>query len=144
MDNPLTKDEGCFAVTYERKYYRRGNAFIKRSLRTAGFCIGYRGLYILKLAKERLKNEAESLKFIRRVTSIPVPNVLCDFEDDGAYYLITEYVEGIAMSELPEEQKGAVCGELGEYLAALQTLKSKTLGGPNCYSSPSGHEKPRQ
>jgi tRNA A-37 threonylcarbamoyl transferase component Bud32 len=119
MDNPLTKNEGCFAVTYERKYYRRGNAFIKRSLRMAEFRIGYRGIYIPRLAKERPENEAELLKFIRRVTSIPVPNVLSDFEDDGAYYIITEYVEGVAMSELCEEQKGAVCGELEGYLAAL-------------------------
>jgi tRNA A-37 threonylcarbamoyl transferase component Bud32 len=72
-----------------------------------------------RLAKERPENEAELLKFIRRVTSIPVPNVLSDFEDDGAYYIITEYVEGVAMSELCEEQKGAVCGELEGYLAAL-------------------------
>jgi serine/threonine protein kinase len=131
MVNSLTKEEGCFAVTHERKYYRRGNIFIKRSLRTAEFRMGYRGIYIPRLAKERLKNEAESLRFIRRVTNIPVPTVLCDFEDDGAYYLITEYVEGVGMSELSDEQKKSVCGELHQHLATLHTLKSKTLGGPS-------------
>lgn len=129
MDNSFTKEDGCFAVTYERKYYRRGNVFIKRSLRATEFRVGYRGLYIPRLAKERLINEAESLRFIRRVTNIPVPSVLCDFEDDGAYYLITEYVEGVAMSELSAEQKEHVCEELHQHLATLHDLKSKTIGG---------------
>lgn len=131
MDKSLTRDEGCFAVTFERKYYRRGNVFIKRSLRTAEFRIGYRGLYVPRLAKERLQNEAESLKFIRRVTDIPVPNVLCDFEDDGAYYLITEYIDGIGMSELPEEQKETVFRELEGHLSTIRALKSKAPGGPS-------------
>lgn len=77
MNNSLA-EEGCFAVTYERKYYRRDNVFIKRSLRATEFRVGYRGLYVPRLAKERLRNEAESLRFIRRVTNIPVPNVLCE------------------------------------------------------------------
>ncbi|KAK0722279.1 hypothetical protein B0T26DRAFT_749700 [Lasiosphaeria miniovina] len=38
---------------------------------------------------ERLKNEAESLRYVRSHTDIPVPAVYSDFEDDGAYYLIT-------------------------------------------------------
>ena len=46
------------------------------------------------MGKERLMNEAESLDFIRANTNIPVPVVHCQFEDDEAYYLITEYVEG--------------------------------------------------
>jgi hypothetical protein len=28
--NKLVKEEGCFAVTFERKYYQRGDVFIKR------------------------------------------------------------------------------------------------------------------
>lgn len=131
MDPPPVKEEGCFAFTFERKYYRRGNVFIKRSLRPAEFRTGYRGLHILRLGKERLQNEAESLRFIRRVTNIPVPTILCDFEDDGAYYLITEYIEGVGMSELSEEQKKTVGGELLQHLATLQTLKSQTIGGPS-------------
>ena len=131
MDSSLTKEEGCFAVTYERKYYRRGDVFIKRSLRTSEFRTGYRGVHIPRLAKERLRNEAESLRLIRRATNIPVPSVLCDFEDDGAYYLITEYVDGVGMSELPEEQKTTVCEELHKHLATLHSLKSKTPGGPS-------------
>jgi aminoglycoside phosphotransferase len=126
MDNSFTKEEGCFAVTYERKYYCRDNVF-KRSLRAAEFRVGYCGLYIPRLPKERLINEAESLQFIRRVTNIPVPSVLCDFEDNGAYYLITEYVDSVAMSELSEEQEEHVCIELHQHLTTLYDLKSKLL-----------------
>lgn len=131
MDKPLAEEEGCFATTFERKYYHRGNTFIKRNLRPAEYRTGYRGLYVPRLAKERLKNEAESLRFIRNATDIPVPNVLCDFEDDGAFYLITEYVEGVAMSDLPEEKKAIVCEELHKHLATLHALKSERLGGPS-------------
>lgn len=53
-------------------------------------------------------NEAESLRFIRSHTDVPVPTVYCDFQDDEAYYLITEYVEGVGMSELAEDQKATV------------------------------------
>ncbi|KAG7140435.1 hypothetical protein HYQ45_002738 [Verticillium longisporum] len=99
------QDGGCFATTFERKHYSRNGAFVKRSLRPREFRTGYRGLHIPRLNKERLMNEAESLRFIRSHTDVPVPTVYCDFQDDEAYYLITEYVEGVGMSELAEDQK---------------------------------------
>ena len=125
-------DEGCEGVTAERKYYHRGNASIKRSLRPREYLTNYRGnLHIPRVNKERLQNEAASLRFIHKNTNIPVPAVLCDFEDDGAYYLITEFIEGECMAELSEEQKVVVGRELEEHLATLRTLKSDTMGGPS-------------
>jgi serine/threonine protein kinase len=55
----------------------------------------------------------------------------CHFEDDGAYYLITEYIEGLGMSDLREEQKAAVREELQSQRAKLKTLRSCRLGGPS-------------
>lgn len=52
-------------------------------------------------------------------------------EDDDAYYLVTEYVEGVSMSSLTEDQKAIVREELQGHLATLQTLKSNRLGGPS-------------
>lgn len=95
--NKDDRDPGCFATTFERKYYCRDNAFIKRTLRAKEFRTGFRGLHVPRLNKERLMNEAASLRFICSKTNIPVPKVLCDFEDDGAYYLITEYIDGVDM-----------------------------------------------
>lgn len=40
-------DEGCFGMTAERKYYHRGDAFIKRSLRPHEYITGHRGLHVL-------------------------------------------------------------------------------------------------
>lgn len=129
--NKDNQDPGCFATTFERKYYRRGNAFIKRTLRPREFRTGFRGLHVPRLNKERLMNEAASLRFIRSKTNIPVPKVHCDFEDDGAYYLITEYIDGVNMSDISDDGKAIVCEELQHYLAILATLKSSHLGGPS-------------
>lgn len=125
------QEEGCFAVTFERKYYHRGGSFIKRTLRPKEFRSGFRGLHIPRLRKESVKNEAESLRYIRQHTNIPVPTVYCDFEDDDAYYLITEYVQGVSMSDLTEDQKAVVCEELQVHLTTLLTLRSNRLGGPS-------------
>jgi tRNA A-37 threonylcarbamoyl transferase component Bud32 len=82
-------EEGCFAMTFERKYYRRGGAFIKRSLRPREFRTNQRGeLHVPRLNPERIKNEADTLRYIREHINIPVPIVFADFEDDGAYYLV--------------------------------------------------------
>ena len=76
-------------------------------------------------------NEAASLQFVQQRTDIPVPTVHCHFEHEEAYYLITEYVEGVSMSELLEDQKSIVREELVRHLAKLRTLKSNLLGGPS-------------
>lgn len=126
-----TREDGCIATTAERKYYQRGQVFIKRSLRPREYMTGYRGLHIPLLGTERLMNEAEALQFVRQHTDIPVPTVYCHFLDDEAYYLITEYVDGINMADLTEEQKLVVSEELERHRAKLKTLRSSKLGGPS-------------
>ena len=124
-------EEGCEGITFERKYYQRGLSYIKRSLRKHEYRKGYHGTYVPRLSKERLLNEAECLRYIRRMTNIPVPTVFADFEDDDAYYLVTEYVKGVSMSELSEEKKAPVLQELNQHILTLHSLTSKTLGGPS-------------
>ncbi|KAL2132420.1 hypothetical protein VTI74DRAFT_3818 [Chaetomium olivicolor] len=126
----LTSEEGCVNTTTDRKYYRRGNAFIKRCLRPREFLPGPQGIHIPRLRKESLKNEADTLRFIRRYTDIPVPLLFCDFEDDDAYYVITEYIEGVSMADLPDDQKEVVTAELEDHLAKMKELRSPRLGGP--------------
>ncbi|KAL2153511.1 hypothetical protein VTH82DRAFT_4666 [Thermothelomyces myriococcoides] len=123
-------EEGCLATTTDRKYYRRGNAFIKRCLRTRELPHGPQGIQIPRLRMESLKNEAATLRFLRRYTDIPVPLLFCDFEDDDAYYVITQYIDGVSMAELPEHQKAVVIAELEGYLAELKLLRSNRMGGP--------------
>lgn len=76
-------------------------------------------------------NEAASLQYIRKVTNIPVPTLYCAFEDAGAYYLISEYVDGVSMSDLSGAQKETVTEEIEFHLATLRSLTSKNLGGPS-------------
>ena len=53
--------------------YHRGGSFVKRSLRPKEFLTGVKGLRVPRLGVERLKNEAEALRYIRQHTNIPVP-----------------------------------------------------------------------
>lgn len=69
--------------------------------------------------------------FIAEHTNIPVPKLHCCFEDDGAVYLVMEYVEGVGMNELGEEKRKVVEEELEVHLAAMKKLKSKFWGGPS-------------
>lgn len=130
-----TEDEWSTS-TSDRKYYRRGNAFIKRCLRPREFLAGPHGIHVPRLRKESLRNEADTLRFIRRYTDIPVPLVFCDFEDDDAYYLVTEYVEGVSMADLPDHQKPLVIAELESHLGKLKTLWSNRMGGPSGIAIP--------
>lgn len=117
--------------TAERKYYEDGKCFIKRSLRPSEYLTGYRGLHIPPLGKQRLANEAASLRYIREHTNIPVPTVYCAFEEDDSYYLITEYVDGVSMVDLSQDQKDIVCKELEDHITTMRALTSNRLGGPS-------------
>ncbi|KAH6672824.1 hypothetical protein B0J14DRAFT_667466 [Halenospora varia] len=104
------KEEGCFASTFEQKYYHYSNALIKRSLWPREFRTGYYRLHVLYM------------------TNIPVLTVYCDFEDDGAYYLVMKYINSMSMSELQEEEKSIVSKEVNQHLITLQNLKSRNIG----------------
>ncbi|KAJ5249290.1 hypothetical protein N7468_000741 [Penicillium chermesinum] len=122
--------DGCIGVTFERGYYHFDRIFIKRSLRPSEFKTSQRGLHVPRLGKERLQNEAETLRFIQRKTNIPVPTVYGAFDMDDSYYLITEYIRGTPMSQLSDDEKEIVRDEISQHLATLRELKSDTIGGP--------------
>ncbi|KAG8630446.1 hypothetical protein KVT40_002065 [Elsinoe batatas] len=125
------QEDGCFAITAERKYYHKDNTFIKRSLRPHEYITGHAGLHKPRLGIESLRNEAACLQLVGTETDVPVPLVLCDFEDDNAYYLVTEYIAGVGMNELTEDQKAVVKHELLRHIDSLHKLKSARLGGPS-------------
>jgi serine/threonine protein kinase len=129
-DPQSESDKDWSVQTAERAYYQRDNVFIKRSLRPSEFKTTMKGTtHVPRLGKEKLQNEAASLRFIRRATNLPVPTVYGAFEVDGSYFLITEYIDGVSMRELPEVQKKVVREEIDQHLATLQGLKSNKLGG---------------
>lgn len=130
-ESTLSPDEWS-EKTAERAYYHRDGFFIKRSLRPSEYMATLKGnVHIPRLGKERLQNEAESLRFVRRVSNIPVPTVYGSFEVDGAYFLIMEYIEGVGMSQLPEDKKKLVWPELSQHLTTLHGIRSNKIGGPS-------------
>jgi serine/threonine protein kinase len=137
MDSPILDREGILDTanflceTWERAYYRRGPVFLKRSLRPQEFKQGARGLHVPRARKEKLMNEAASLRFIKENTDIPVPALYDEFEKDGAYCVATEYVKGVNMTELTIDQKRVVIEEVKHHIATLRGLKSSTIGGPS-------------
>lgn len=125
------KENDCFSITAERKYYHSGNCFIKRSLRRREWQLTLRGtIHVPKQASDRIRNEAAALQFVAEHTDIPVPRLYCCFEDDEAIYLVTEYVEGVMLVDLDEDKKNIVKEELRKHLTTLHNLRSNRVGGP--------------
>ncbi len=124
------REENCVAVTFERKYYHVGDTWIKRSLRPNEWQKhgGYMHIPLFNL--ERVPNEGAVIKFLAANTAIPLPKLYACFEDDGAAYLVTEYVQGVGMNELDPEEQEVVTRELQQHLDELRKLTSDTWGGP--------------
>ncbi|KAK4223607.1 kinase-like domain-containing protein [Podospora fimiseda] len=130
------KEQHCINVTPERKYYRCGNTWIKRSLRPTEWQQHNGYIHVPMLNTQRVLNEGACLKYLAETTDIPLPKLYACFEDDGAACLVTEYVEGVGMNELNEDQQQIVTKELEKHLTTLKTLKSNTWGGPGGFTLP--------
>ncbi|TQV95366.1 Protein kinase-like domain [Cordyceps javanica] len=74
--------------------------------------------------------KVECLRFLRANTNLPLPKLHACFEDDGAAYLITEYVDGVGMNELSAPEREIVAEELNVHMQTLRQLKPSTWGGP--------------
>ena len=127
------REEGCFAYTAERKYYHIHDVFIKRSLRPSEWQVSpFEGtIHVPRQGGERLRNEAAALQYVNQHTSIPAPKFICCFEDNEAVFLLTEYVEGVGMDSLSQDQKQVVTQELERHLQTMHSLRSSRLGGPS-------------
>ena len=132
------KEEGCIAITPEKKYYRVGDAFIKRSLRPHEWQTSpFRGTtHVPRQDRERALNEAACMLYIMQNSDIPVPKLHASFEDDGAVYLVMQYVDGVGMDSLEEVEKTTVRQELEKHLKTLSNLVSSRVGGPSGFIVP--------
>jgi len=106
-------DPACEAYLADRKYFNIGNkTFVKRTLRPSEWTTTSTGVLLVPSTtlRYRLENEAACLDYLAG-TSIPVPALRGVFQDDGAVYLMTEYIDGIPMSELGPADKEVVRGQ---------------------------------
>jgi len=105
--------------------------FIKRNLTPSEYIVTTHGgqLLIPYMCIERMKNEVAAIRYVQSLDiDIPTPNIRCAFEDHGRYYIITDIVPGVALSQLPEGKKAPVIKELEGYVARMHTIKSKVMG----------------
>jgi hypothetical protein len=127
------REKDCIAITLERKYFHVNGSFVKRSFRPSEWQLNpVTGAYCLpRFGKERLLNEAACLEFIAKNTNFPVPKLYACFEDSDAVHVITEYIEGESMADLPAEKRRVVERELEGHLETMRCLKSDVWGGPS-------------
>jgi hypothetical protein len=125
------REKHCISITPERKYYRYGSTWIKRSLRPTEWQKHNGFMYVPLFNMERVLNEGACLKFLAENTDIPLPRLYACFEDDGTGCLVTEYVEGIGMNELSSEDQKVVAHELQRHMETMKKLTSENWGGPD-------------
>ena len=118
-------------ATQEKKFWLRADVFIKSSLREDDYQRHYETeeKYRPKIGIERARNEAVNLKFIRAHTNIPVPKVICEYEDHGAYVIVMTRAKGVPMDTLTRSEKTVVTSKLQSIMDTLHGLKSSRIGG---------------
>lgn len=126
------REPGCWAVLADRKYYQVGKSCIKRTLRPHEWFTVGDGITVVPPTTfpQRWRTDAAIVQYLGDKTAIPLAPVQCLFEDDGAFYHCTEYVPGVNMAELSDDDKRVVEVELLNHLATLRSLRSDTPGVP--------------
>jgi Phosphotransferase enzyme family len=96
---------------------------------------------VAKFGREVNLAEAESMTFIRDNTTIPVPEVLDVYSQDGANHIIMEYVGGVLLNKVLEtlsaDDKSTITNELKDYIRQMRQLSppedmliGSVVGGP--------------
>ncbi|KAG6843050.1 hypothetical protein H0H93_002442, partial [Arthromyces matolae] len=116
-----------------KKYYlldEPWGVFVKRSLSPSEYIVNIWGKVVKPhIVKERLMNEVATIAFLKKHTTIPLPNVRCAFEDHGRYYVIEDWVSGVTLVDVPPSKLGPILKELYGYRDQLQSLRSTVMGG---------------
>jgi aminoglycoside phosphotransferase (APT) family kinase protein len=96
---------------------------------------------VAKFGHEVNLAEAESMTFIRDNTTIPVPEVLAVYSQDGANHIIMEYIGGVLLNKVWEtlsaDDKSTITNELKDYIRQMRQLSppedmliGSVVGGP--------------
>lgn len=119
----------------ERHYTLTSSTFTKRELRQDELPVSKRtGQKVQpRWSRERLENEAATLKFIAAKTSIPTPEFLGLYEEDSLLHLRTNRVIGVSLDEIKEADAAKAVAHVEEYLTSyilpqLRALRHNTIG----------------
>ncbi|OAX77473.1 hypothetical protein ACJ72_08229 [Emergomyces africanus] len=97
---------------------------------------------IAKLCMPAQVTQAETMQFVRKNTSLPVPEVYDAYVDESSNrgIIVMEYVEGNILrdvwDDLTGEQQSSIANQLKAYIRELQSLKGIFIGpvdGSPCY-----------
>ncbi|KAG6809134.1 hypothetical protein H0H93_016090, partial [Arthromyces matolae] len=131
--NPRALEPEASFMTHEKKYYyldKQYGTFVKRSLSPSEYIVNIWGKVVKPhIVKERLMNEVATIAFLKKHTTIPLPNVRCAFEDHGRYYVVEDWVPGMTMLNVPPSAIDPILKELYGYRDQLQSLRSTVMGG---------------
>ncbi|KID84191.1 aminoglycoside phosphotransferase [Metarhizium guizhouense ARSEF 977] len=83
-------------------------------------------------SKERLQNEAATLEFISKNTSIPVPKCRL-YSKDGLLHLETQFIDGVELDEIDEASRPTAIAAVHDQLTRtilpqLQALRRNYIG----------------
>lgn len=119
----------------ERHYTLTETSFTKRELQQIELPTNNKTGSVVtpRWSRERLRNEEAALRYIASNTSIPVPEVLGLFEDNGLLHLQTKRVHGTALDEIDAASAPTAIKQVNEYmdsfiLPQLRKLRHNTLG----------------
>lgn len=116
------RDPECEASLADRKYFNINKIFFKQTLHRSEWMTTSTDILVIPsiTLRYRLENEAACLNYLAG-TSILVPALRGIFQDDGAVYFMTEYVDGVPMSKLGPTDKEVAIKELEQhrYLAVI-------------------------
>ena len=115
LNRTFELSESVFLSTARRKVFRQENC-------------------VLKFGLDVNRCEAKTIRFIRERTSVPVPELYCDYiHPDGTAVVAMEYMEGRILSELwpvlSHSDKMEITGQLREILEKMRQHRSSFIGG---------------
>lgn len=114
----------------EREFFVNNNTFRKRNLRPNKYIVNIkRDFFVLRQGYERLQNEAVYIRFIRKNTEIPVPEILQIYNDKNAFILIIKRLYNIEMRELNTEQQFVIMGQVKSHLHTFRSLRGIYING---------------
>ncbi|KAG6261631.1 hypothetical protein E4U47_008223 [Claviceps purpurea] len=135
---PADGDEIATLVSRQISYYYTTKVFVKRQPHTDELGLdGYGNPAVNPFIADRLRNEAAVLQFVAKHTTIPVPEVLDLWEDNGLVHLKTALVENaVELRHVDESVLStaitSVTAQLkSDILPQLRRLRRNFMGSPN-------------
>jgi hypothetical protein len=96
---------------------------------------------VVKFGSDVNLDDAESMMLVRENTTIPVPEILDTYHEDGKNYIVMDYIPGVLLNRVWErlsaEDKAVITEELENYVCQMRQLSApggvligSVTGGP--------------